>query len=418
MTPKTLIQLYPVIPAEGDERRRLRPIGRSRERYQKIIRDWATVARVADELGYWGLSTIEHHFHSEGYEVGPSPGVINAWQAALTKNIRLGALGYVMSTQNPVRVAEECAVLDHISEGRFFAGFARGYQARWSNVLGQHYNAKATLSDASAVDEQNRRVFEEQVDIVLKCWTEDSLSYDGEFFKIPYPSDTGVEGYPAYELARRCGTQGEVGPNNEIRRVSVVPKPYQQPHPPVFVATSQSKESAIYCARRGFIPCYFAPLAKAIEHAQAYHQAARAAGHDVKYGEKQCLVRWIHVNGSREEYERSIAKYDADIFKDFYSAFFPKAFDPEKIRQDPVRAVLESGLWAGGTPEDLRQQLQYELDRLPAEYLTLIFHWAQEPTAELLREMEAFMRDVLPKLDNSGSRLGRGAGHELPGVSS
>ncbi|MCL6451658.1 MAG: LLM class flavin-dependent oxidoreductase [Acetobacteraceae bacterium] len=77
---------------------------------------------------------------------------MNAWWAGLTKRLRMGALGYVMSTQDPVRVAEECAILDHILEGRFFAGFARGYQARWTNILGQHYNSKATLSDGSADD--------------------------------------------------------------------------------------------------------------------------------------------------------------------------------------------------------------------------------------------------------------------------
>ena len=87
----------------------MRPIGRNGERYQKIIRDWAMLAQAADQLGYWGFSTIEHHFHSEGYEVGPNPGVLNAWWANMTRNIHLGALGYVMSTQNPVRVAEESA---------------------------------------------------------------------------------------------------------------------------------------------------------------------------------------------------------------------------------------------------------------------------------------------------------------------
>src|SRR5713101_2922658 len=218
MSVKPIIQLYPVIPAQGKEREALRPIGRNRERYHQVIRDWAKLAQAADQLGYWGFSTIEHHFHSEG---------------------------------------------------RFFAGFARGYQARWTNILGQHYNSKATLSDGSADDELNRQVFEEQMDIVLKCWTEDAVSYNGKFFKIPYPYETGVRGYPAYELARKSGTPSEVGPNNEIRTISVVPAPYQKPHPPVFVASSASKDSAIYCGKRGFVPCYFAPIDKAVEHGVA-----------------------------------------------------------------------------------------------------------------------------------------------------
>lgn len=404
MSVKPIIQLYPVIPTEDNERETLRPIGRNSERYQKVIREWATLAQAADQLGYWGFSTIEHHFHSEGYEVGPNPGVLNAWWAGLTKNLRMGALGYVMSTQDPVRVAEECAILDHILEGRFFAGFARGYQSRWANVLGQHYNSKATLSDGSADDEINRQVFEEQLDIVRKCWTQDSVTYNGKFFKIPYPYETGVEGYPAYELARKSGTPGEIGPNNEVRAISVVPAPYQKPHPPMFMATSASVDSAIYCGKNGIIPCYFAPIDKAEEHGKAYWKAAKEAGYDIRYGEKQALVRWIHVTDSWEDYRKAIAKYDVDIYRDFYSKFF-KAFDMSKFMADPIQSVIDCGLYVGGTVEDVRQQLQSQFDRLPAEYVVLIWHWAQQPTADVLREMEVFARDVLPKLDNSGVKV-------------
>jgi len=101
-------------------------------------------------MGVCGVATIEHHFWSEGYEVGPSPGVLNGYWAAITKNVRVGQLGYVMSTQNPIRVAEETAVLDHLTRGRCFVGFARGYQSRWTNVLGQHIGTRATSSPSAA----------------------------------------------------------------------------------------------------------------------------------------------------------------------------------------------------------------------------------------------------------------------------
>src|SRR5215468_3009726 len=142
---KVILQLYPVIPAASEEERAaLRPIGRHRERYHETLLGWHDIIHAADELGVWGVATIEHHFWSEGYEVGPSPGVLNAFWAATTKNVRVGQLGYVMSTQNPIRVAEETAVLDHLTRGRFFVGFARGYQSRWTNVLGQHLGTRAT----------------------------------------------------------------------------------------------------------------------------------------------------------------------------------------------------------------------------------------------------------------------------------
>ena len=74
---KVILQIYPAIPAESEaEREALRPIGRNVDRYQQTIRDMDDVVRAADKLGLWGVSSIEHHFHSEGYEVGPNPGVM------------------------------------------------------------------------------------------------------------------------------------------------------------------------------------------------------------------------------------------------------------------------------------------------------------------------------------------------------
>ena len=139
---KPIIQLYPVLATKDEaERVALRPVGRNVEKYQEALEGWKTIVKAADEMGLWGAATIEHHFWSEGYEVGPSPGIINAYMAAITKNIRLGALGYVMSTQNPIRVAEDTAIIDHLTKGRSFVGFARGFQSRWADVLGQHYGA-------------------------------------------------------------------------------------------------------------------------------------------------------------------------------------------------------------------------------------------------------------------------------------
>lgn len=88
---KVILQIYPVIPAANEEERAaLRPIGRHRERYQDTLTGWHDIVRAADALGFWGVATIEHHFWSEGYEVGPNPGVLNAYWAAITTNVRVG----------------------------------------------------------------------------------------------------------------------------------------------------------------------------------------------------------------------------------------------------------------------------------------------------------------------------------------
>ena len=72
-TPKVILQLYPVIPAEGataDEqyeyRKKNRPVGANNEAYHQALHEWTDIVKAADQIGAWGVSTIEHHFHSEG----------------------------------------------------------------------------------------------------------------------------------------------------------------------------------------------------------------------------------------------------------------------------------------------------------------------------------------------------------------
>ena len=144
---KVILQLYPMLRADDEkEREQLRPLGRNAERYQEFVEGLPFLAEAADDLGLWGISSIEHHFHSEGYEVGPSPGIIATHLAGLTKRVRVGQLGYTMSAQSPLRVAEETAVIDHLTKGRSFVGFSRGYQSRWTNVLGQHLGTRDVVA--------------------------------------------------------------------------------------------------------------------------------------------------------------------------------------------------------------------------------------------------------------------------------
>ena len=189
MSVKAIVQLYPTMPvAPAASRAEARPHGRDRARYQAVLRDWAKVAKAAEDMGYWGISTIEHHFHSEGYEIAPAPGVINVWLGAHTSKINIGTNGYPMGTHDAIRVAEETAVLDHLLEGRFWMGASRGYQSRWTDVMGQHLGAQATLSDGSETDTMNRRVFEEQMEIVLAVWTRDALPTTGSSARCHSPT--------------------------------------------------------------------------------------------------------------------------------------------------------------------------------------------------------------------------------------
>jgi len=396
--PKVIVQLYPMFPSDGEEDRKAkRPLGNDNEMYHRIVHEWTDIIKEADKMGVWGLGTIEHHFHSEGYEVGPNPGILNAYWASLVENAHVGALGYVAATHDPLRVAEETAILDHLTKGKYFVGFARGYQSRWANVMGQWSDSPATVSDGSDADERNRQIFEERVNMVIEAWTQESVRVKGEFYEAPFPFETGVEGYPAYEIARDAGAEGEIGPDGSVQRVCVVPKPYQQPHPPVFVAASKSQASIDYCARNGFIPTYFMPDKGVIEMTQYYQKVANENGFNVQLGQKQNLVRWPHVTKTSEDFDRKLREYDLDIYKNFYGPFFPQF--PQGNDSELVQSMKDSQLFIGGTVDECVAGWKKIFDQAPCEYVTLIWHWAQQPKEDMMEELRLFMDEILPELE-------------------
>ena len=395
--PKVILQIYPMLPTGGEEdRKRRRPVGRDTELYHRVLHEWLDIVKAADDMGVWGASTIEHHLHSEGYEVGPNPGVLNAWWAGQVKNLYLGALGYVMATQDPIRVAEETSILDHITKGRYFVGFARGYQSRWTNVLGQFTQSVATVWEGDAEDRKNRDIFEERVEMVLRCWKQESVVLDGKYYQAPFPIETGVRNYPAVQIAREAGAIGEIAEDSSVRRVSVVPPPFQKPHPRVMIATSKSDDSVRYCARHGFIPTYFSKFDSVIKQSHIYVEEAARVGKNVRLGQHQNIVRWLHIGETEAQYHHKLRSYDLDIYKNFYGPFFPQF--PKDPNIDWVKNIAESGIFTGGTLDQVRSEWQRLYEVVPAEYITLIFHYAQQPKDDVLQELELFMTKVVPTL--------------------
>jgi alkanesulfonate monooxygenase SsuD/methylene tetrahydromethanopterin reductase-like flavin-dependent oxidoreductase (luciferase family) len=422
--------MYPVIPAKDEaERAQLRPIGRHRERYQAAVHGMTDIIRAMDEMGMWGAAAIEHHFWSEGYEVGPAPGALNAYWAAITKNLHVGPMGYVMSTQNPIRVAEEAAVIDHLSRGRSFVGFARGYQSRWTNVLGQHLGARATKSPSAAIynpqttqagfsvattkvhdlddDARNRAIFEENVEIVLKAWTEESFSHKGLNWEIPYPYETGVDDWPLARagVTQKLGAPGEVDERGFTRRVAVTPAPFTKPHPRVFVSGSGSPETIAFCARHGFVPTYFTSIQSAGPLSRGYREEAARHGRIWRGGQNQCLVRWVEIGKTAEDALERIRAWDLDIWKNFYAAMGRRKIE----NNDYFGSLVNSGLFIFGTVEQVRRQFIEQWQVFPAEYVALVNHYAQMPKEAVIETLETFTRHVKPALDEIVDASGRAA---------
>ena len=108
------------------------------------------VAQLMDDLGYYALWTAEHHFQHEGYECLPNLVQLGLWLATQTKRLKFGCAFNVLPMWHPIRLAEDYAMADIVTDGRVIMGVGRGYHTREVETFG------APLIDAEA----NRAYFE------------------------------------------------------------------------------------------------------------------------------------------------------------------------------------------------------------------------------------------------------------------
>jgi alkanesulfonate monooxygenase SsuD/methylene tetrahydromethanopterin reductase-like flavin-dependent oxidoreductase (luciferase family) len=218
--------------------------GRDRGRFQTMMDAVKDQMVFAEGLGYDGFCLTEHHMQVEGIEATTNPIMWNLYVAMHTKKMRVGQLGMNLTAMNPIKVAEDIAMLDQMTKGRAFAGFSRGNTARWTTTMGQHLSIMSAESDRSEADQRNRRALYENWKIVKSLWMDDLTSYDGEFWKVPVPVPW------EFNPTKDWGADA-VDENGMLRKVGITPRPYQNPHPPVYAPFSYSMETARFWGGEG-----------------------------------------------------------------------------------------------------------------------------------------------------------------------
>ena len=368
--------------------------GRNNDLYQRMLGDIRELAIVGDDLGYDAIAFTEHHFHIEGFEISNNPVLLDAYVAAHTKRIRVGQLGIVLPASSPLRVAEDIAMLDHMSGGRAFAGFARGYQRRWVDTLAQQYHnvhAAPSKDRDEEVDRVNRAAFEEFFAIVKLAWTEDTFSYNGQFWQIP-PAGVPWD----LEATQRMGRGVEGG---IVREIGVVPKPLQQPHPPIMQPFSFSEPTIRWCARNGVQPV-LAPINDQLEEFlfRVYHEEANAAGRNLAPGEGIGVLRDVIVADTDEEAWRLWRESGAFVGAAWFAPFGFGGATPrpgEDPRSITPEVMHERGLMWVGSPATVRRQVEQTLERLPLKYVMAWQYNGLMPRAAIARSMSLFMDKVM-----------------------
>jgi alkanesulfonate monooxygenase SsuD/methylene tetrahydromethanopterin reductase-like flavin-dependent oxidoreductase (luciferase family) len=354
--------------------------------YGRMLRELSEQARLADDLGYDSISFTEHHFHVEGFEISNNPVLLDLFVAMQTRRIRVGQLGIVLPANNPLRVAEDIAMLDHMSGGRACAGFARGYQRRWVDTMAQqnHGIHGATPHEHDAIDASNREAFEECYRLIKRAWTEDLIHFEGKYWSVP-PGPTPWD----LEATRRWGAGVEDG---AVRQLGVVPKPLQKPHPPLFQPFASSERSIRWCAQEG-ITAVLPPLHPVLE-SRLFDLYAEVSGRP--RGEGVGVLRDVVVADSDAEAQALWA--DSGLFcgAAWFEPFgFSKGLAHPETGEAPD--LLADGLALVGSVDSVCRQLESLLERLPARWL---FAWTYNglvPHARLMHSIERFATRVLPR---------------------
>ena len=240
----------------------------NKKSYSQILEEIRDISTYCDQNDWDSIWFSEHHFSHEGMEVCPNPILLSSDIAARTKNIRIGQAASIITFWNPIRAAEDIALLDQLSNGRVEAGVGRGIYGREALNM----NADADMKDQA----KNFRLFEETLDIIKKAWTKKFFNHEGEFYTYPAPN---------FEWEHDMSPPSSDFMNLEtkiLEKISIVPQPMQKPHPPVIVGGGVP-----YGARRalaygnGWVPNATRPGYRLLDRMDEYREMEKAAGRKV-----------------------------------------------------------------------------------------------------------------------------------------
>ncbi len=328
---------------------------------------------LADEVGFDGIMTNEHH--ASYWCMKPSVNLDAAVICKVTKRAKIAILGNVIAVNDPVRMAEEIAMLDCYSGGRIISGFVRG-------------TAVETLLSGIAPTE-NRERFEEAHDLILKCWTEPGpFRYEGKHY--------------------------------QYRAVNPWVRPMQQPHPDIWFPGTGSPESVVWAAKHQYPYMNLGALVDTTEWLKnVYIETAKDVGFKPGPEHFGYLLRCLVADTDEEAIE---------LGREFLWTIGHRQRGPmehndppgyqsrEAVRvksQRPTGSVTGAGgLGVGlsyeqlqevsniivGNPDTVAMKLTQVIERLSPGYLHIYGNEGAMPHEAVMRSIELMGKEVIPRL--------------------
>ncbi len=337
---------------------------------------------LAAELGFDGISVNEHH--QTAYGMMPSPIVTAAALSRRTKNCKIAILGNAFCLRDqPLTLAEEHAMIDNITGGRLISGMVRGIGAEYYSI-----GVNPTLSHAR---------FQEAHDLVIQAWTRPGpFRFEGEHYNFDY--------------------------------VNLWPRPFQQPHPPIWCPSTGSNETiewASHPSRKYVYVQTYSPLSSVERYLNLYRQTAR----DVHgYDAASTQIAWaapIYVGETDESALEEAGPHIEALFNKFLKLELELHFPPGYIsaeswkamvqhRRKPMegannaRALRDLGVFVCGSADTVRRKLTEAHARLGFQNFLGLLQFGTLPRDLTDRNIRRFAAEVMPALKELDDRQYQG----------
>lgn len=312
----------------------------------RLWEEMSAEAQQAERSGFDSFFVTEHHQEPAGYL--PSPLPLLAALASRTSRIRLGTGIAVLPLYHPIRMAEDCAVVDIISRGRLILGVGMGYQEVDFAAYGLRVSDRVSL-------------FEEGVEVIKRAWTEEKLYF--------------------------------VGKRYTLTDISVTPKPVQRPRPPIWVA-GVGDEAMKRAGRIGdaLLADSFQLPARLKRRVDLYRQTAESRGNQARV----VLFREGFVAKTREE---AISEYETGLLST-HRYYWRHGSYYQDIKQEGDLDLKRIGLerLILGSPQDCVERIRTWNAEIGADYFLIRFkHPAGPPHAKVMEALRLFGEEVIPK---------------------
>jgi alkanesulfonate monooxygenase SsuD/methylene tetrahydromethanopterin reductase-like flavin-dependent oxidoreductase (luciferase family) len=331
-----------------------------------------------DRLGYDGVGFNEHH--CSPYGLMNSPNLMASAAAQRTKKLKLLIYGNLLPLHEPLRLAEELAMLDCISGGRIISGFARGIPREY-----QVHNVPLS---------ESRERFEEAYEIVTRAWTEDVFSYSGKFWS--------------------------------YKDVSLWPRPVQKPHPPIMIPIVGSQESIEFAGRHNIgITPGLAGGGLRDDIIRHYAKSLAAAGHRIT-PDHLSLALNAYVADSKAQAVKEVAPYHLYFNRTLFShgnftetakqrqTGYASQHSTDYVRPENQRAAAllredfrnttfeslqrQAENLPYGTADEVAERIIAQADHAGANMVQIGLNRGAMPHDMFIEQIRRFASGVLPKL--------------------